>query len=426
MCSRTSSPKTRQPEPEGDPRGQAPARPRTLLAVLPELVFWCSTGALTWVYAGYPMVVGAVARLSPVRLRPTGLAPELSIAIAVHDEATHIAERIADVFGQERSGARIREVLVGSDGSTDETDTIIRDLSRTEPRLRLLALSRGGQTATQSALFDAATGDVVVLTDAETRFAPGCLAALAEPFRDPRVGCATGRLEWRDEKATATSTNEGLYWQYERIVRELESDAGFLTAVTGALLAVRRSAYRPVPASASMDHLLPLYVREQGGLVVYVPAALATDRPISGLREQFRNRTRTATRGIRANLSMAGRLAPWRTPKAAFAIWSHKILRWATPWFIALAVGSGLVLGTTRPAYLFVPIGIGVAAIAAVGAHLAVGLGRRPPRAIAFARAFAVVCAAFALSWVNVLRGRRIDVWHRAEWDARSTTTRQP
>ncbi len=148
-------------------------------------------------------------------------------------------------------------------------------------------------------------------------------------------GCVTGRLEWRDEAATATSAQEGLYWRYERRVREIESRAGLLTAVTGALLAVRVSAYRPVPPTASMDHLLPLYVREAGGLVVYVPAAVATDRPISGLREQFRNRTRTATRGIRANLSMVGPLAPWRRPGPAVAIWSHKLLRWATPWFVA-------------------------------------------------------------------------------------------
>jgi cellulose synthase/poly-beta-1,6-N-acetylglucosamine synthase-like glycosyltransferase len=394
--------------------------------VLPELIFWCSIVVLLWVYAGYPLVVGAFARLVPVRLRPTDPAPSLTVAIAVHDEAAHIAERIADVFEQEQSGARLWELLVGSDGSTDETDTIVRELSRANPRLRLLALPRGGQTMTQTALFKAATGDVVVLSDAETRFAPGCLAALVEPFRDPRVGCATGRLEWRDEAATATSANEGLYWQYERVVRDVESRAGFLTAVTGALLAVRRSSVRSVPPAASMDHLLPLYVREQRGLVVAVPEAMATDRPISGLREQFRNRTRTATRGIRANLSMAGRLAPWRTPKAALAIWSHKILRWATPWFILAAGGSGLVLGTTgRPAYLVMPIGIAVAAVAAAGAHLAIGRGRRPPRVVAFARAFAVVCGAFALSWVNVLRGRRIDVWHRAEWDAR-TTTRHP
>ena len=108
-------------------------------------------------------------------------------------------------------------------------------------------------------------------------------------------------LAGRAEDATATSANEGAYWRYERAVRAAESRAGFLTAVTGAILAVRRSTFRRVPPTASMDHLLPLYSRAAGYLVVYLSDALATDRPMSGVREQFRNRARTATQGIEAN-----------------------------------------------------------------------------------------------------------------------------
>ena len=155
--------------------------------MVPLVIFWGSIGGLFWVYLGYPIVAGLVARLSPIRLRLTDDPRDLTVAIAVHNEAAHIADRIADVFAQDQSGVRLREVLVGSDGSTDGTDAIVRELARTERRLRLLALPRGGQTATQSALFAAATSEVMVLTDAETRFAAGCLAALAEPFRDPRV-----------------------------------------------------------------------------------------------------------------------------------------------------------------------------------------------------------------------------------------------
>ena len=335
----------------------------------------------------------------------------------MHDEAAHIAERIADALAQAGPAAPVVEVLIGSDGSTDGTEAIVAGLAARDPRIRLVSGPRSGQTTTQAALFAAARGEAVVLTDAETRFAPGCLAAMAEALRDPRVGCVTGRLEWRDEAATATSAQEGLYWRYERRVRELESRAGLLTAVTGALLAVRTSAYRPVPPSASMDHLLPLYVREAGGLVVYVPGAVATDRPISGLREQFRNRTRTATRGIRANLSMVGPLAPWRRPGPAAAIWSHKLLRWATPWFVTVMAGAGLVLGVGgQPGYLAAPIGVLLLAAVAAAAHLLIGAGRHPWRSVAFARSFAVVNLAFAIGWINVLRGREIEVWHRAEF----------
>ena len=168
-----------------------------------------------------------------------------------------------------------------------------------------------------------------------------------------------------------------------------------------------------------MDHLLPLYVREQGGIVVYVPDAVATDHPISGLREQFRSRTRTATRGIRANLSMAVRLAPWRRPSAALAIWSHKLLRWATPLlgFVAVSAATGLALGGVTIAWVVPAFTLG-GLLAAGLAHVMVGAGRTPPRVIAFARAFVVVNAAFALAWLNVVRRRRIETWRKMEWEA--------
>ncbi len=185
--------------------------------------------------------------------------------------------------------------------------------------------------------------------------------------------------------ATATSTQEGLYWRYERRVRELESRAGLLTAVTGALLAVRSTAYRPVPPTASMDHLLPLYVREAGGLVVYVPGAVATDRPISGLREQLRNRTRTATRGIRANLSMVGRAGALAAAGSgrgdlvaqAAALGDAVVRRW---W----SRGAGLVLGLGgQPAYLVAPLAVAtLGGSLAAAAHLLIGAGRHPRRVV--------------------------------------------
>jgi cellulose synthase/poly-beta-1,6-N-acetylglucosamine synthase-like glycosyltransferase len=385
--------------------------------VLARSVFWGSCALLGWVYAGYPAVAATLARRRPVALHRTRPAPTVTIAIAVHDEADQIEERIRDAFAQDASGASIVEVLVGSDGSTDSTEQLVARLAADEPRLRLVARPRAGQTAAQNELFEMAAGDVVLLTDAETRFAPGCVAALADAMRDERVGCATGRLEWRDENATATSANEGFYWRYERAVRDLESRAGLLTAVTGALLAVRRTAYRPVPPSASMDHLLPLYVREAGGLVVYVPEAVATDRPISDPREQLRNRTRTATRGIRANLSMVGRLAPWTHPGPAMTVWSHKLLRWATPWFVAVAAASGTVLATRGSrGYLAVPAAVAAVGVAAIAADQSLARGERPPRALAFARSLVVVNLAFATGWLNVARGRGIAGWQGAEW----------
>ena len=380
--------------------------------MLPAITFWLCSALLAWVYLGYPLLVGLVARVRPMRLELRDPPPTLTVAIAVHNGEAEIADRIADVIAQSDASTHITQILVGSDGSTDGTDAIVTTIAATDPRIVLLSLPREGQSATQNALLGAASGDVIVLTDVETRYQPGCIHALAETFRDPRVGCATGRLEWRGERSTVTSADEGLYWRYERRLRDLESRGGFLAAVTGALLAARRRSAHPVPPSASMDQLIPLYMRQQGMAVVYVPDAVATDRPISGTREQFESRARTATQGIRANLAMVGRLTPWHQPRAFLSIWSHKLARWATPWLILGAAGSGLALAATgSTTYGIVPAATVLGLGGAAGAQAIASRGRRPPRLLAMCRSFAIVNIAFALAWINLIRGRRFETW---------------
>jgi cellulose synthase/poly-beta-1,6-N-acetylglucosamine synthase-like glycosyltransferase len=381
-------------------------------------LFWLAVLLLAWVYVGYPLVAATAGWLRPLELRAGSAArPLVTVGIAAHDEARQLEARVANVLAQ--SGAFELRVIVASDGSTDGTAEIMRRLEGADSRVRFLDLERGGQTAAQAEIFRAARGDIVVLTDAETRFADGCLDRLVAPFADDRVGCTTGRLEWRAQERTQTSRNEGAYWRYEQVVRRVESRAGWLTAVTGAMLAVRQSSYREVPVHASMDHLLPLYVRAQGLAVIAVPDAVGADRPISGLGEQFRNRARTATRGIRANLSMAGRLTPWRRPSAALAIWSHKLLRWATPWLAALALlGAVLAVVAGQTIYVVPLLFAAAAGVLVVAGWLVRRRRGTAPRLAAFLLAAAVVNVAFMAGWLNVLRGRRIEAWHRAEWKA--------
>lgn len=373
--------------------------------------FWASLGLLAWVYGGYPLAACVAGRLRPIRLQPTAASPRLvTVGIAAHDAAAEIQGRIANVLDQ--VVPYDLEVIVASDGSNDGLVEAMGELLRDDPRVRLLALERIGQGAAQAAIFEAAAGDVVVLTDAETRFADGCLSALVAPFSDPRVGCTTGVLRWRYDRHTDTARHEGLYWRYEQLVRRWESRAGWLTAATGALLAVRRSAYRPAPAHASLDQMLPLHVRDIGMLVMAVQPAVGRDRGSSSLSDQFWSRTRIATQGIEANLRMAPRLSPWRRPGVALAIWSHKLLRWATPW-LALATVFGalrLVRSGRRRAYLAAPAAALATGVLAIGGYIAERRERHVPLA-GFARTVMAVNGAFSLAWVRVLARRRIGSW---------------
>jgi len=384
-------------------------------------IFWASLASLGWVYAGYPLAALLAGRIRPVRVTATGSpVGSVTVGIAIHDEVGEIGARIADALAQELDASL--EVIVASDGSTDGSDEVVRALSTADPRIRLLSLPRGGQTAAQNRILAEARSEVVVLTDAETRFQPGCLAALVGPFADPRVGATTGVLLWRNLGDTATSRHEGIYWRYEQSVRRMESRAGWLTAATGALLALRRDVISTVPEHSSFDHIAPLQVREAGRLILAIPEAVATDRLVDGPGDQFHARSRTATRGIAANLAMVGRLAPWRRPSAALAIWSHKLLRWASPWAVlaACTAGSWLTVRGERR-YAIVPaatVALSLSAVRELRARRASRPGTRLGRATL---AIVAVNVAFLRGWLNLLARRRIYVWHGGDRQAGRT-----
>ena len=391
------------------------------MAIVALVALWVSVAVLAWVYLLYPVLARGYGRLFPVRLAASAPLPALvSVGIAVHDGAAEIEDRVANILAAPVPFKL--EVIVASDGSTDDTAEIVRQLAATESRLRLVELDRAGQSATQSAIFGEARGDVVVLTDLQTRFEPGCVAALVAPFADPRVGCVTGVLRWHYDGYTNTARHEGLYWRYEQAVRAWESRAGWLAAGTGALLAVRRSMYRPAPANASLDQMLPLYCRAAGALVVVASDAIGSDRGTASLAELFASRTRIATQGIEANLRMSVRIAPLRRPMTFLAIWSHKILRWATPLFALLAVvgGIGLYLDGASPAYLLPVVAALAVGLLAVVGYVGQRLGRPIPLT-GLALTIAAVNLAFSLAWLNVLLRRPMGAWETAPRGAAGT-----
>ena len=233
----------------------------TLGDVLSAIIFWGAGAVLAWVYLGYPFLVAILAGCSLAAPPTDPLRPCRSRSRSTTKQT--IAERIADALAQAVAAASLRgpRRLRRLD-RRDQPDR--RRLAIGEPRIRLLALPRGGQTATQAALFRAATTDVVVLTDAETRFAPGCLARLAEAFRDPRVGCATGPARVARRGRDRDLVERGPLLALRAARARARKPGRLPHRGDRRLLAVRRSAYRPVPLTASMDHLLPLYVREAG------------------------------------------------------------------------------------------------------------------------------------------------------------------
>jgi cellulose synthase/poly-beta-1,6-N-acetylglucosamine synthase-like glycosyltransferase len=288
----------------------------------------------TW--AGYPgllwIMASAFARPS-MRRRSQ---PTVSIIIAAHNEEACIGAKVSNCLSLEYPRECL-EVIVASDGSTDKTDQIVRELARSDPRIRLLASEgRVGKSGAQNLAAEQARGDLLFLTDANTRTPPEVLRILASNFGDPQVGLVSATIHFITG-ADAVSKGQSLYWRYEYFLRQAESDIGILATGSGAAFVIRRDLYSPIPPRYGDDCILPLDVRLKGYLVLHDPQAVVFDSAPHSVAGELRSRIRMTARNWTGTLSRPSLLNPFRFPLTALGLISHKLLRWLTP-FLLLAI----------------------------------------------------------------------------------------
>jgi poly-beta-1,6-N-acetyl-D-glucosamine synthase len=306
-------------------------------------VFAASLVFVVYVYVGYPVWAYVRSRFRARPVQRAAITPRLSIVLAVHNEAGTLPRKIQNLEELDYPAER-HEIIVVSDGSTDSTLEVLKDLAGDQLRAVILPKHEGKAVALNRGV-ESATGEIIVFTDARQELEPEALRHLVSNFADPEVGCASGELILGDRRtAHAEGRGVGLYWKFEKCIRKWESDAGSVVGATGALYAVRKHLLASLPPGTILDDVLtPLQVCRRGGRVVFDPRAQAWDKVASSDRE-FRRKVRTLT----GNYQLL-QLAPWllsRSNPLRFEFVSHKLSRLLAPFaLILLALSSVLASG---------------------------------------------------------------------------------
>jgi len=310
-------------------------------------LFWISAVLVAYVYAGYPVLLAMWARAADRRPRRAPFAPgrwpALSVVIAARNEAARLAARVENLLEQAYPGPL--QIVVASDGSTDDPAA---QLAPFGAAVTLIDLPPGGKPAALNAGVAVATGEILVFADARQRFAPGALTALVENFADPSVGGATGELVLDcEDQDTGSEVGDGigLYWKYEKWMRRNESRVWSTLGATGAIYAMRRACWTPLPASTLLDDVLaPMRAVLNGCRIVFEERAVAFDRASADAAAESRRKTRTLAGNYQILAQEPRLLLPIVNP-----VWlqyvSHKVGRLVVPWaLLALAVASAALL----------------------------------------------------------------------------------
>jgi hypothetical protein len=339
-----------------------------------KVVFWAAGGALVYAQAGYPVLLAALARArGPRRENPPAAAePHVSVIVAAHREADVIAAKVENALGLDWPRERL-EVIVACDGSPDDTPARARAAGADV----VLELPWGGKVRAQDAAVARARGELLAFSDANARWEPGALRALAARFADPGVGYACGQVRFVSEGGT---NQEGLYWRYEMAIRALESELCSVTAGNGAIYAVRPEAYVRVDPVMGHDLALPFNLVKRGWRAVYEPHARATEKMVPSIEGEFARKRRMMSHAWPIVLR-GGLLSPRGYPPLyALMVASHRLLRYATPFLhlLALAASAALAVRGERLARAAL-----LAQLALLGAAAAGGSVRARPLLVA-------------------------------------------
>jgi poly-beta-1,6-N-acetyl-D-glucosamine synthase len=377
-----------------------------------EGFFWFCCAVVAYTYFLYPIfivILNAVFRrsaklTSPPCPSPRGEGESVSVLLPVHNEEQNLARRLEELNRKiEQDG----EIIVISDGSTDRSAEIAR-----QHGMRVIEMpTKQGKAAALNAGAAAAHRDILVFADARQRWADDALARLIENFADPAIGAVSGDLVL--ESAPGVLAGIGGYWRFEKWLRKQESRFDSQVGVTGAVSAVRRALFRPIPPGTLLDDVYwPICVVLQGYRVIHDERAKAYDRLPDKPRDEFRRKVRTLAGNFQLLTHLpAAALFPWSN-----RIWwqwiSHKLMRLAVPWALLGMLISCFFL--TEELYkIFLCIQLAGYGLGLLG--LIPPLGRAVKLLGAGASFLVLNAAAWCAFWVWIT-GQAGKSWHKAQY----------
>jgi cellulose synthase/poly-beta-1,6-N-acetylglucosamine synthase-like glycosyltransferase len=371
---------------------------------LVKLLFWLCAALVVYAQAGYGVVLALLAKLLPQRMARTGAPvvaadgadadaalPSVTVIVAAYQEESVIADKVANLRALDYPADRL-EIVVACDGSPDATPQRARDAGADQ----VLELPRGGKIRAQDAAVRAASGRIVAFSDANAFWEPDALRRLVAPFAGaPEVGYVCGQVAFVNDGGT---NQEGLYWRYEMALRGLESRLASVTGGNGAIYATRREAYIEVDPIMGHDLSFPFNMVKRGWRALYAADARATEKMVPSIEGEFARKRRMMTHGW--PIVLHGGMLDFKGygPLYGLMIFSHRLLRYATPFLHAALLSTSVVLARRgRPYALALAAQLLIVAAAALARAI-------PARPLLVARYYVLTTAALGAGLFDVLR----------------------
>ena len=374
-----------------------------------EYIFWISVLALVYTYLGYPAILRILARWWPLPVIKGDGTPSVTFIIVAYNESRVMRRKLENVLSLDYPTDRM-EILVGSDASDDGTDEIVRHYADRGVRL-VRAETRRGKAHLLNELAALAKGEILVLSDSRQVWESEAVRRLVAPFADPKIGCVSGGL-LMGGGGNAAGEGTSFYRRYEHAIRRDHGEFRTMLGATGAIYAIRRCLYEPVPQDTILDDfVIPMNCVLKGYRVYYEPQAIAWEDCPSAAIQEFSRKVRTLAGNYQALTRMPILLIPFKSP-VLWQIWSYKVMRLLSPVCLMAAFIACGLLSPSGSLYAGLLVGQATFYSAAVIGLVFPGV-KGVRKLAAIPTAFVTMNAAAVVGFYRFIAGTQSVTWRR-------------
>ncbi len=321
-------------------------------------------------FAIYPVILFFLSKLFKNEAkRKVGLRKKISIIISCYNEENLIEDCIKSIFQSDYPLEDI-EVIVGSDGSTDRTAEIVRGLANKYSQIKFFDLARSGKNKVLNELCRKATGEILFFLDADVRLSKNSISLMVENYEDDNVGAVLSYVMNinTEEDINTGHLTEDFYQRFEKYIRKKESIVFSTFNAMGQFYSVRKSLYEPIPNEFVCDDFTPiLKVALKRKRNIFDDRAIVYEVRKKSLNGEFARRVRMTSCGM-SSVWEARQIFSFKTPAAAFFLFSHKVSRWfVAPCFFLLLVMAIVCYSVSNLALLSLLIQLLIVLIIIIG-----------------------------------------------------------
>ncbi len=371
------------------------------------------------------VVFPALVRIIASRKKPNGVVfsetdvnlPDVSVIISVFNEEAIIRQKIESVFNTTFPRENL-QVIIGSDASTDGTNTILKELSAKYFNLKLhLFTDRGGKPNVINQLVQKASTELVILTDASGIFERDTIFQMVKHFKNSEISVVGANLVSDQTIGAGIGYQESSFMAKELRIKYYEGLAwGAVIGAYGACFAIRRVDYSPVPSNYLVDDFfVTMKVLKARKKVIYELDSRCHLAVPKLLKEEFRRKTRIAA-GNFQNLSAFSSLLLGPTLPVSFCFWSHKVLRWLGPFFI-LAFLISLPFLVHMTLYKIAALVAGIVLLMPIADYFMKKLGKHVV-ILRFVTHFISMNAALFVGFLKYVKGIKTNAWQPTKRNA--------